>query len=57
VNAAGLLNWASCWRQLGGNFHTDLANWSSKMAVRAGDTAATLLSRPKLTPVSLISIP
>jgi len=41
-------------RQLGGNFHTDLATlpqcWSSKMAA-AGDTADYRLRRRKLTPV------
>jgi len=25
VNSAGMLNWTSFWRQLGGNFHTALA--------------------------------
>ena len=25
MNSASMLNWASFWRQLGGNFHTDLA--------------------------------
>ena len=25
VNSAGMLNWAGFWRQLSGNFHTDLA--------------------------------
>jgi len=47
---------ASFWRQLGGNFHTDLAT-VPQLVVRwpsAGDTAGYKLRQPKLTPVSLI---
>jgi len=51
-NSADMLNWASFWRQLGGNFHTvGVARWPS-----TGDTRGYRLCRPKLTPVNLISM-
>ena len=38
-----MLDWASCWRQLGGNFRTDLVTLPQSGVVRrwpsAGDTA------------------
>jgi len=56
-----MLNWASFWRQLGGNFHTDYrpGNPATVRVVRwpsAVDTAGYRLRPPTFTPVSLISI-
>jgi len=53
-----MLNWASFWRQLGGNFHRP-GNPATVRVVRwpsTGDTADYRLRWPKLTPVSLISM-
>jgi len=59
VNTTGmLLNWASFRRQLGRNFHTDLATLPQFEVVRwpsAGNTAGYRLRRPKITSVHLIS--
>jgi len=52
---SGTLNWASFWRQLGGNFHTVLATLPQLGVVR-WPSARYRLRQPKLTPVSLISM-
>jgi len=51
-----MLTWASFWRQLGGNFHTDPATLPRSSSKMAGYTVGYRLRRPKLTSVSLISM-
>jgi len=46
VNLAGMLNWASFGRQLGGNFHTDLATLPQLEWPSVGDTAGYRIRRP-----------
>jgi len=54
-----MLNWASFWRQLCRNFHTDLATLP-QLQYEDGSPLETSwaigLRWPKLTPVSLISM-